>query len=266
MSQVISNLILNARQAMPEGGVIKVSADNIRVGKGDTSVRSLKEGEYIKISVEDCGVGIEKKYLDKIFDPYFTTKQKGSGLGLATAYSIIKSHGGHITAESQPGVGTTFYIYLPASKKEVPKYKDREEIITSIRGEKYKGTKVLVMDDEVNIRDISREMLTYLGCEVVLAVDGDEAIELYRKARESGDPFDAILMDLTIPGGMGGKEAIKKLLEIDPEVKAIVSSGYSNDPVMAEYKKYGFSGIIAKPYNVMDLSEKLQKLIAGEDE
>ncbi len=144
--------------------------------------------------------------------------------------------------------------------------KGRKVVITCMKEGRHKGSKVLVMDDEASIRDISGEMLTYLGFKVVLAADGGEAVELYRRAKESGEPFGAVIMDLTIPGGMGGKETIKKLLEIDPGVKAIVSSGYSNDPVMAEYKKYGFRGVIAKPYNVEDLSGKLYKVIAGEGE
>jgi signal transduction histidine kinase/ActR/RegA family two-component response regulator len=254
MSQVITNLILNADQAMPGGGTINIRAENTVIkGKGDLP---LPKGNYIKITVKDQGIGIPKKHLAKIFDPYFTTKQKGSGLGLATAYSIIKNHGGYITVESEVGVGTTFYIYLPASKKPAPvKAKAKKE--APVRG---KG-RILVMDDEEMIRKMLSKMLPLDGYDVELAKDGAEAVELYKKARESGQPFDAVIMDLTIPGGMGGKEAIKKLLEIDPDVKAIVSSGYATDPIMADFKKYGFSAVVTKPYSFGELEKTLRNML-----
>ncbi len=264
INHVLSNLVMNARHAMPKGGVLSVGAENITIGVNDNEAidGSLKNGDYIKISIEDNGTGIGTEYLDKIFDPCFSTKEEGSGLGLATSYSIIKKHDGHITAESRPGAGTTFHIYLPASK-ELPRDRSSEEGITGLKGKKHRGMKVLVMDDEEIIRDVTGEMLTSLGYEMDFATDGNEAIELYRKAKESGKPFDVTIMDLTIPGGMGGKEAIKKLLEIDPGAKAIVSSGYSNDPIMADFRKYGFCAVIAKPYMVAELSEKLHKVIAA---
>ncbi|MEE9543819.1 MAG: PAS domain S-box protein [Thermodesulfobacteriota bacterium] len=268
INQVFSNLAINARHAMPEGGLLKVGAENITIGDDndnkDVISRLLKEGRHIKISIEDNGTGIGKEHLDKIFDPYFTTKEGGSGLGLATSYSIIKKHGGHITVKSQPGTGTICYLYLPVSK-ELPIDKSSEEIVTSLKGRLHKGMKVLVMDDEEIIRDVSGEMLTSLGYKVDFAINGNEAIELYKKAKESGEPFGAVIMDLTIPGGMGGEEAIKKLLEVDPEAKVIVSSGYSNDPIMSNYKNYGFRGVIAKPYKVVDLAEKVHEVIAEED-
>jgi len=250
ISQVINNLVINADQAMPEGGIIKVRAENIIVDK-DHSL-PLKEGRYVKISIEDQGIGIPKEHLSKIFDPYFTTKQKGSGLGLATTYSILKKHGGYITVESELRVGSIFHIYLPASRERAaPKKEVEEEIFIPGRG------RVLVMDDEDMVREVAGEMLTQLGYEVELAKDGAEAIKLYKQAIEAKEPYDAVILDLTVPGGMGGKEAIKRLLEIDPKVKAIVSSGYSNDPIMAEFKRYGFMGVVAKPYRIKDLSEVL---------
>ncbi len=266
INQVISNIIINARQAMTEGGVLMVGAENLTIGTGteDTIDESLKEERYIKISIEDNGTGIDQEHLEKIFDPYFSTKEEGSGLGLATSYSIIKKHGGRIIAESLLGAGTTFYIYLPASKDKVSEDKGREVIITKLTEKKHNGRKVLVMDDEEIIRDVLGEMLTSLGYEMDFAINGNEATELYSKAIESGKPFDAVIVDLTIPGGMGGEQAVKKLLEIDPGVKAIVSSGYSNDPVMAKYEEYGFVGVITKPYVVAELNEKLHKIIAGE--
>lgn len=174
-------------------------------------------------------LGIPQEHLSKIFDPYFTTKQKGSGLGLATAYSIIRSHNGYIGVESKLGAGTKFYIYLPASEKEIPAKWDIKERPIIGKG------RILVMDDDHAVREVTGAVLSRIGYEVEFARDGGEAIELYREARGSSKPFNAVIMDLTIPGGMGGREAIKRLLEIDPEIKAIVSSGYSNDPVISEY-------------------------------
>ncbi|HUV50434.1 MAG TPA: response regulator [Anaerolineae bacterium] len=253
VSQVINNLIINASHAMPKGGIIKVRAENIVLDA--KRGLPLKEGKYIKISVEDQGVGISKEHLKQIFDPYFTTKQKGSGLGLATAYSVIKKHDGYIQVKSKLEVGTTFNIYLPASSEEILIEKEiREKILTG------KG-KVLIMDDEEIVRNVAGEMIKVLGYEAEFAKDGAEAIELYKKAKESAQPFEAIIMDLTIPGGMGGKETIQKLIKIDPEAKAIVSSGYSNDPVMTEYRKHGFCGVVAKPYKIKELGEVLYEVI-----
>lgn len=258
INQVINNLIINAEQAMPEGGIINVRAENMVVGTEQGL--PLKEGRYVKIAIEDQGIGILKEHLPRIFDPYFTTKQKGSGLGLATSYSIIKRHDGYITVESQLGVGTTIYIYLPASEKPISKSEGKEEKLNLGQG------KVLLMDDEEIVRKVAGKMLEHLGYEVEFAKDGAEAIELYKKAKESGEPFDAVIMDLTIPGGMGGKEAIQRLLEIDPQVKAIVSSGYSNDPIMSNFIEYGFSGVVVKPYKIEDLSKTLHEIMKGERE
>ncbi|MBW1675580.1 MAG: response regulator [Deltaproteobacteria bacterium] len=255
ITQVINNLIINASQAMPEGGIIRARAENIVVDAEQGL--PLKEGKYMKISIEDRGIGIPEEHLQKIFDPYFTSKQKGSGLGLATAYSIVKRHDGCIRVKSELGVGSTFHIYLPASSKEALIEKELRERIPTGKG------KILIMDDEDLVREVGGEMLDILGYEVEFAEDGAEAIELYKKAKESAQPFDAIIMDLTIPGRMGGKEAVEKLIEIDPEVKAIVSSGYSTDPIMADFRKYGFSGVVAKPYELNELGEALHKVIAG---
>lgn len=255
ISRVIQNLIINANQAMPEGGIIKVRVENTFVDSERTIL--LKKGKYVKIEIEDEGIGIPKEYLAKIFDPYFSTKQKGvgSGLGLTICHYIIRKHGGYITAESELGFGTTFYIYLPASQKEIAEKRDLEEQIVLGKG------KILIMDDEESVRDIAGTMLQHIGYEVDFAEDGAEAIELYQKAKESGQPFDALIMDLTIPGGMGGEEAIFKLLAIDPNVKAIVSSGYSNDAIMSDFKRYGFSGVITKPYTIAALSKTVNKVI-----
>lgn len=261
MSQVINNLIINADQAMPDGGTIKVHAENQTL-ESENGV-PLRNGSYVRISFEDKGVGIQEEYLSKIFDPYFTTKQRGSGLGLATCYSIIKKHEGHITVESVLGTGTTFSIYLPASPI---RFKEHEVRIKSSRNENPldKHGRVLVMDDEEAIRKSVGRMLKRMGYEVELAVDGTEAIERYRKAHEAGVPFDAVVMDLTIRGGMGGREAVQRLLEIDSDIRAIVSSGYSNDPVMADFRKYGFKGVVAKPYQIEKLNQVLQSVVFEE--
>lgn len=256
IGQVIHNLVLNAEQAMPEGGRIEIRAEN-RTRDGAKGL-PLVRGEYVHITIRDFGVGIPKEHLQKIFDPYFTTKQRGSGLGLSTSYSIIKKHDGHMTVDSEPGKGSAFSIYLPAFPKAVlPKRKE------PIAFEALLGRgRVLVMDDEEIIRDVLQEMLRRFGYETVLARDGGEAIELYRRAKESEHPFDAVIMDLTVPGGMGGKEAIRKLREIDPEVRAIVSSGYSNDPLAGTFTKYGFSDFVAKPFKLEELGKVLKRVVS----
>jgi two-component system cell cycle sensor histidine kinase/response regulator CckA len=255
ISQVINNLVLNAAQAMPGGGVIKVSAENAKAAE-ERSL-PLGEGKYVRISVEDSGVGIPREHFGRIFSPYFTTKPGGSGLGLATAYTIVSRHSGHITFESEPGVGTTFRVYLPASDKMIPEKKG--EVQKPIPG---KG-RILLMDDEQDVRNTTREVLRHLGYEVDLAREGMEAVEQYTAARKSDRPYDAVILDLTVAGGMGGKEAMARLLEVDPTTKALVSSGYSNDPVMANYRKHGFADVITKPYKGEELSEKLHRMLRG---
>jgi len=187
-------------------------------------------------------------------------KQKGMGLGLSICHSIINKHDGHITVKSKVGVGTTFFIYLPASEKEAIKKEPVKEKPVVGKG------RILVMDDEEMIRGMIDQLLRRLGYEVELSKDGAEAIELYRRAMESGEPFDAVILDLTVRGGMGGENAIQKLLEIDPGVKGIISSGYSNDPVMNDFRKYGFIGVIPKPYRINELSETLNKVLMGTSE
>lgn len=255
MNQVISNVVMNANQAMPEGGLIHIKAENMII-EDEKNEWSLKPGRYIRICVEDEGVGIVKKHLSKIFDPYFTTKQEERGLGLATTYSIVKSHAGLITVESEVGVGTTFNIYLPASDKVVP----QKEGTQAIKGE----GRILVMDDEVSLRKMVGRVLEKLGYEAEFARDGAEAVKMVKNAKAVEKLYDAVILDLTVPGGMGGKETIDKLLEIDPQVRAIVSSGYSEHPVMANYREYGFKGMIEKPFHPQLLSKVLHEVLKGE--
>jgi two-component system, cell cycle sensor histidine kinase and response regulator CckA len=253
--QVIHNVVLNAVEATAAGGTIHVRADNITLH--DERSFPLLAGPYVRISIIDPGVGMPEAYLDKIFDPYFTTKEPGSGLGLATAHAIIQKHGGHIQLASAPGTGTTVRIYLPARPEAVGPAKEATTAPQIGQG------KLLVMDDEEVTRNVLSEMLTHLGYEVETARDGAEGIALYRHAQEVGAPFAAVILDLVVAGGMGGREAIAKLRELDPQIKAIASSGYSNDAVMADFSHYGFSGVLPKPYKLAELSAVLQCVIHG---
>ena len=253
IGQVIQNIIINALHAMPEGGVVDVTCENYATAQGDALLNQTES--YIKITITDSGIGIHPDQIDKIFDPYFSTKHEGSGLGLAISHSIINKHSGHIMVDSVLGEGSTFAIYLPALKGS--KIGERQEDIPLQI--KYSG-KVLVMDDEEMIRSIAHEMLTHLGFHVVLAKDGAESIDFYKKEMETDTPFDFVIMDLTVPGGMGGKEAIKKILQIEPKVKVIVSSGYSNDPIMANFTDHGFSGAISKPFQLKNLQEVIHDI------
>jgi signal transduction histidine kinase/ActR/RegA family two-component response regulator len=254
ISQVINNLIINASQAMPDGGTVTVRTGNEAVAAGDPL--PLAPGDYVTISVSDQGVGIFASHLQRIFDPYFTTKQKGSGLGLATVYSIVKRHDGHIEVTSEPGRGATFKVWLPAAPHAKTAPREQVEELTQGNG------RVLVMDDEPFVRDVIGAMLERLGYEPAFAEHGEEAIARYEEARRAGTPFDAVIMDLTVPGGMGGVEAARRLRELDPRVRIVVSSGYSNDPVMANFRDYGFVGVARKPFKVGELSRVMGEALA----
>ena len=256
ISQVIQNLVINAVQAMPAGGAVRIGAANRQVAAGELP---LEQGDYVEIAVADEGVGIPAAHLARIFDPYYTTKQKGSGLGLATSYSIVANHDGHISVRSSAGEGATFCVYLPAIPDAQPAPAEEESDPVAGRG------RVLVMDDEQIVCELVERMLERLGYEVEAVSDGAAALALYEERRGQGRPFGAVIMDLTVPGGMGGKEAVVKLLELDPSARAIVSSGYSEDPIMAEFGEYGFSGVIAKPYDIQGMSQVLHQVL-GEQE
>jgi PAS domain S-box-containing protein len=250
ISQVIANLVVNADQAMPNGGTLRASCDNFSYD-ADTApaVPDLLPGDYIRIAIRDEGVGISEECMKRIFDPYFTTKAKGNGLGLATTYSIVKNHNGLITVDSKVHYGSTFTIYLPALRhQQVPVEPPRQlnEVIA--------GTgRILIVDDEEAIRALVEFTLERLGYKVSQAESALEGVELYRQKLEAGERFDVVILDLTLPGGMGGKEALKKLIEIDPTVNAIVSSGYAMDATMSRYQDFGFRGVIAKPYEAAEL-------------
>ena len=256
LSQVFNNLLINAQQAMPGGGTVTVSARNLRVHGGDSL--PLASGSYVQIDIADQGGGIAPEHLGRIFDPYFTTKASGNGLGLATVYSIIKRHGGHISVRSETGRGTVFSLFLPAVEGTVA---PRERNRTS-KGLLSGTGRILLMDDEEAIRDLTRVMLEEAGYQVVGCEDGAAAVELYRFAQEQGARFAAVILDLTVPGGMGGREAAALIRRLDPAAVLIVSSGYSNDPVLADYGKYGFNGSAVKPYTFETLLTELSQAAA----
>jgi nitrogen-specific signal transduction histidine kinase/CheY-like chemotaxis protein len=257
INQVIHNIVLNACEAMPDGGTVAIEMQNVTINEKNSL--PLKQGKYVQLDIKDSGTGISASHLPKIFDPYFTTKKKGSGLGLATSYSIVTKHGGMITASSQLGVGSVFSIYLPASGKSiVPAEVQAGGLLTG------KG-RILIMDDEEIVRSVAGHMIESLGYEVDFSENGEQAIEKYSAAKRSNRPFNAVILDLTVRGGMGGKEAVGRLAEIDPEVRAIVSSGYSADDIISNYREYGFQEVLSKPYQIDVLGRVLYNLLHREN-
>lgn len=260
VGQAIHNLVINAREAMDGGGTMTVSAANVE--DVDTE-HGPGAGRWVQLSIRDQGIGIAPENMDRIFNPYFSTKergsQKGTGLGLSISHSIIRKHDGKITIDSAPGAGTTVNLYLPASTKALPVDSPPAPCRSAppIPG----SGRVLVMDDEEMIVNMAQRILARLGYETASAHNGAEAVAVYRQALSTGEPFDVVMLDLTVRGGMGGEEAIRLLIEIDPRVKAIVSSGYSDSPVMQDYRRYGFSGAAGKPYSLLELSQVLDRVL-----
>ena len=260
VSQAVHNLVMNAREAMPEGGVITVLAGNVQNIDG---VRAPTASRWVRLSIIDQGKGIAPEDMDKIFNPYFSTKQrgnqKGTGLGLSICHSIIRNHDGKMAIDSSPGAGTTVNLYLPASMNALPAISAVKpcKLMTPIPG----CGRILVMDDEEMIINMAGRILARLGYESAFARNGSEAVALYEEALNTEQPFDAVVLDLTVRGGMGGEEAMHHLLDIDPQVKVIVSSGYSDSPVMQDYKKYGFSAAAGKPYSLIELSQALDHVL-----
>ncbi|MFP4166394.1 MAG: response regulator [Opitutales bacterium] len=272
IGQVINNLVINASQAMPEGGVIDVEMSNVSLNPDE--LPPLEAGDYVCISVADKGCGISESDLGQIFTPYFTTKEQGSGLGLSSARTILNNHGGHITATSTPGEGSTFWVYLPrASAKSREAAKPQENVSEdasdfplrdkSRKREGKKGGRILVMDDMEPMMLVAGEIIGVLGYDVEFAHDGEEAIRVYKKAKEAGVPFDAVVFDLTVPGGMGGEEACGILREYDPDLVAIASSGYTTSTAMVDYREAGFQAVVPKPYRIKEMRTALTRVLGG---
>ena len=253
INQVLNNLLLNAIQAMPSGGTIRITGRNVDELPGAT-----EPGSYVEISVRDEGTGIPEHNLQRIFDPYFTTKEEGSGLGLTTAYSIARRHGGLLTVKSKIGHGATFHLYLPESKTPREPESDAERGAHSLH-----GTRIMIMEDDAAVRDVVVAMLESLECTVTEASDGEEAVRLYDWARTVGQPFDAVILDLTLPGGMGGEEVLRHLVHVDPGVRAIVASGYANASAMSEYRDHGFKAALHKPFRREEVAEVLRGVVGA---
>ncbi len=258
--QVIENIVRNAKDAMPDEGTLTIKIRNTRFAPDDRL--PLMEEDFVRISISDDGVGISPENIPRVFDPYYTTKvmgsEKGVGLGLAISYAIVKKHGGNITVESKRGRGSVFHIHLPAYKRDVSTGKPVADSQQPVK----KTGRILLLDDEALILEIGKELLSYLGYETIAVQNGEEAVSLYNQALKLEEPFDAVILDLAVPGGMGGKEVVRELLRFDPNVKAIITSGYLTDPIIENYKEYGFVEVLTKPYDSVELERKLRKVIA----
>lgn len=252
---VLQNLAMNADKAMPEGGTVRVTATNEVLPDGN--IHGLRPGRFVRIEVADSGTGISPHHLQRIFDPYFSTKQRGSGLGLSVAYSIVRNHDGLIVADSTLGAGSRMTIWLPTTGRTAEARPATGQVVHIGQG------RVLLMDDEELIREVGHAMLIHLGYDVEVCGDGAEAIERYREALASDQPFGAVILDLTVPGGLGGKDVLAAIRAFDPGVRAIVSSGYSNDPILADPVRWGFRTFLVKPYRVDDVARVLADVLAG---
>jgi two-component system CheB/CheR fusion protein len=257
VAQIIQNLVINAVQAMPDGGVVTLRLANVTT---DQRHGFLAPGDYVCLSVEDHGGGISPDHLDKIFTPFFTTKPKGSGLGLAVVYSIARNHGGHVEVESAPDQGSCFRVYLPATNE--PVVREAPLAAPPVRGG---GRHVLVMDDEPAVREVASQALRRAGYEVTTTIDGADAVDYYAKARARGERIDAVILDLTVPGGMGGREAAQRILALDPGARLVLSSGYTEDLDITEFADHGFQGALTKPYGVSAICAVVAKVLRRED-
>ena len=259
ITQVVQNIVLNAVQAMPHGGVIRVSLSNEEIAAGAKA--GLAAGRYVRLAIADPGQGISPDILPRIFDPYFSTKKSGSGLGLATVYSIVRKHKGRIEVDSTPGRGATFILWLPAAGSRPPQPSAAPAPPPTASASPIKPARVLLMDDEESIRRLGTALLQRIGLEPTTVADGAEAVRVFSEAHDARRPFELVILDLTIPGGMGGKEAMDLIRTIDPAVPAIVSSGYSSDPVLADFRSYGFQAMVAKPYEISQLTGAVKQLL-----
>ncbi|GFO53173.1 hypothetical protein GMSM_01800 [Geomonas sp. Red276] len=257
--QAFNNILINAVQAMPDGGTVAIEAEGVRLEQGNSL--GLSAGSYVRVSFTDQGSGVPDEVKGKIFDPYFSTKTGNSGLGLTTAHSIVSRHGGHIGVQSSPGGGATFICHLPAV--QAPHGQAEAPQKAPLAPHPGAGQSILLMDDDQDVRTIGCTMLESLGFQVATCSCGEEAIDLYIEANRSGKRFSAVIMDLTVPGGMGGKEAAERILAFDPQACLVVSSGYSDDPVMADYQQYGFCSVLPKPYVMSSLAELMSTLHGG---
>ena len=256
IAQAINNLVINAVQAMPQGGTIEVRCANLRVEPGETTA-PVPPGDYVCLTFADQGAGVPAADREKIFDPYFTTKEKGNGLGLTSVYSIVRRHGGNITLKSAPDQGAAFTLYLPANPDGLPAQPTEEHVV------KHGSGRILIMDDDAMVRKVAAAMLGRLGYDVHAVENGPETLAAYRQASAAGAPFAAVILDLTIPGGQGGAEVLAELRQLDPNVRAIVSSGYCNDPVMANFEQHGFKGVAPKPYQMTSMSQTLEQVLGA---
>jgi CheY-like chemotaxis protein len=255
ISRVIQNLVINAAQAMAQGGEITLRAEVVALEASANPNRPA--GRYVRLTVSDQGAGIKPENLNKIFEPYFSTKGVGRGLGLALSYSIMAKHGGNIGAEVKPGAGAVFILHFPiADAADAPAVEDRPALTAG-------SGKVLIMDDEAALAKVLKRIVEHLGYQTEVVKDGQAGLDAYSLAMREGKPYDAVILDLTVAGGMGGKEAIAKLKALDPQAKAIVSSGYANDPVMAGYAAHGFSWVLTKPYTIEQVSEALRQVLGS---
>ena len=257
LNQVLHELMSNAEQAMSDGGLVELEARTQEVTTDGEL--PLESGPYVALSVRDSGVGVSAEVLPRVFDPYFTTKDAGRGFGLAAVYSIVQAHQGHIAFESEAERGTVVTVWLPQAVEEP------QQAMASVGSTSEPSAgRVLLMDDERAVRAVTTSMLEQLGWQVTAVPDGRDAIEAYQEAMGQDDAFDLVVTDLSVPGGMGGAETMRRLLEIDPGVRAVISSGYSNDPVMARYREHGFAGVIAKPFSLADLGQVLAQAMPNQ--